>query len=138
MEKKLVDRLKLALGRQLSPEQMANARGESEVITIVAGSDKPMKIDRLEKCSSDKFVRFRQRFSFMTTPDASYGWERPHKGYYPSRTVVEKYNEGGLLVVKQVSDGNLYILGKTVTGFFNPPGKLIGKRGESSRGFLLG
>jgi len=111
MGKNLVDRLKIALGRQLSPKQMANARvrGESEGITI-----------------------------FMTTPDASHGWKRPHKGYYPSKTVVEKYNEKGLLVVKQVSEGNLYISGTTVTRFFNPPGKLIGKKGESSRGFLLG
>ena len=140
MGKNLVDRLKIALRRQLSPKQMANARvrGESEGFTIVAGSDKPMKIDRLEKCSSDEFERFRQIFSFMTTPDASHGWKRPHKGYYPSKTVVEKYNERGLLVVKQVSEGNLYISGKTVTRFFNPPGKLIGKRGESSYGFLLG
>ena len=136
MGKNLGDRLKIALGRQLSPEQMANAKGESEVITIVAGSDKPMKIDRLEKCSSDKFVRFRQRFSLITTPDASHGWKRLHKGYYPSKTVVEKYNEKGLLVVKQVSEGNLYISGKTITRFFNPPGKLIGKKGESSLGFL--
>ncbi len=116
---------------------MANAE-ESEGLTIVAGSDKPMKIDRLEKYSSNKFVRFRQKFSFMITPDASHGWERPHRGYYPSKTVIEKYNKDGLLVIKQVSYGNLYIPGETVTSFFNPPGRLIGKKGESSLGFLLG
>jgi hypothetical protein len=131
MGKKLVDKLKLVLGRQLSPKQMANAREESRKFTIAAhSSDEPMKIDRIERFPSGEFVRFRQRFSYMTTPDASHGWNRPHTNYYPSRTVVEVYDLKGRLKEKTVSDGNLYVGRDHITRVFNPPGRLIGKRGE--------
>ena len=129
MGQKLVNRLKIVLGRQLSLKQMANAivRGESKGSTILC-SNEPKKIDELEKYPSGEFVRFRQRFQYMTTPDASQGMRRPHTGYYPSKTVVEVYDLKGRIKQKTVSDGNLYIGGDHITRIFNPPGRLIGRK----------
>jgi len=129
MGKTLTDRLKIVLGRQLSPKKMANAivRGESKGSTILC-SNEPKKIDEFEKYPSGEFVRFRQRFQYMTTPDASQGMRRPHTGYYPYKTIVELYNSKGRIKQKTVSDGNLYIGGDYITRVFNPPGRLIGKR----------
>jgi hypothetical protein len=128
MGKKLVDRLKLVLGRQLSPKQMANAKGESEGFTIVTCSDEPMKIDELGRYPSGEFVRFRQKFGYMVTLDASHGLEIPHKNYCPSRTVIEVYDLKGRLKEKTVSNGNIYVRRDNIIRVFNPPGRLIGRK----------
>ena len=127
MGKKLVDRLKLVLGRQLSPKKMANARKESEEFEAWLRSDPSKKIDDLEKRNSGEFVRFRQRFQYMTTPDASHGWEQPHTGYYPSKTIKEIYDSKGRLKEKTVA-GCAYNWEGSTTRLFNPPGRLIGKK----------
>jgi len=129
MGKTLTDRLKIALGRQLSPKQMANAKEEIKRVNLLC-SNEPKKIDELEKYPSGEFVRFRQRFQYMTTPDASQGMRRPHTGYYPYKTIVELYNSKGRIKQKTVSDGNLYIGGDHITRVFNPPGRLIGRRSK--------
>ena len=115
MAKKLVDRLKIALGRQLSPKQMANAIEESEEFTTV--TDKSMKIDELKKGPSGEFVRFRQRWSYTTIPDAP-GWEHLHTGYYPSKTIEELYDSKGRLKEKTVSS-LIYNWEGNITRFFN-------------------
>src|SRR3989338_129698 len=104
---KLDERLRVALGRKLTQEQMKNAevKGENKGFTIITGSDKPLNIDRLEKDSSGEFVRFRQRFELMDTPDASEGWAITHTGYYPSKTTMDVYDGDGLLKSRTVSYG---------------------------------
>ena len=129
MTQNLMDKLKIALGRQLSPKQMVNARimKESEGFSFMVESDKPMKIDRLDRFLDETFMRFRQKFSYMITPDASHGEKHSHEGYYSSKTIEEIYDSEGRLEEKTVSNGNLYIGVKTVTKVFNPSGRLIGR-----------
>ena len=127
MGKKLVNRLKIALGRQLSPKQMANAK-EPEKFTIGGYSGGSMKVDKLGIYPSGEFVRFRQRFSHMTIPSASHRLKISHTNYYLSRAVVEVYDLKGCLKEKTVSRRNLYGRGDDTTRLFNPPGRLIGER----------
>lgn len=148
---KLVDKLKIVFGRKLTPEQMKSARirGENEGLKIIAGSDKPLKkIDGLEKHSSGEFVRFRQKFEYMATPDASEGWSRVHRGYYPSKTILEVYDGDGLLKFKEVSDRNLYTSGmgdthslgwgSTTRTVFEPHGSFRGKKIDLGDKFIAG
>ena len=128
MAKKLVDRLEIALGRQLSPKQMANAIEESKGFTIVDGSDSPPKIDKLKICPSGEFVRFRQIFSYMITLDDSHELKNPWTNYYLTKTIVEVYDLEGCLKEKTVSRSNLYGRGDDITRSFNPPGRLIGRK----------
>ena len=127
MAQKLVNKLKLVLGRQLSLKQMANAIEESEAPDLLLRSDESTKIDKLKRCSSGEFVRFRKKFMYMITPDASHGMKRPHTGYYLYKTIVEVYDSKGHLKEKTV-EGCVYDGEGSTTRLFNPPGRLIGRR----------
>ena len=131
MGKKLADILKIALGRQLSPKQMANA---IEASGPWFRSDESMKIDKLKKDASGEFMRFRQKFRYMTTPDASHGMKQPHTGYYPYKTIEEFYDSKGRLKEKTV-EGCIYDGEGSTTRLFNPPGRLIGKKEKVSGRF---
>jgi len=129
MGKKLVDRLKLILRRQLSPKQMANAK-ELGKFNIEIYSGKSTKIE-LRIRPSGGFVRFKQRFDYMESD-----YMPNTKNYYLSRAVVEVYDQKGRIKEKTVSRSDWYGHGDDITRIFNPPGRLIGERGENSRGFF--
>jgi len=124
MRKKLVDILKIALGRQLSPKQMENAE-EFGKFTIGVYSGESTKIE-LGIRPSGEFVKFRERFDYIESD------HMPHtKHYYLSRAIVEVYDSKGRLKEKKVSNSNLYGHGDDITKVFNPPGRLIGERVDS-------
>jgi RecG-like helicase len=126
MAKKLVDRLKIALGRQLSPKKMANAKELGE-FNIMVYSGKSTKIE-LRIRPSGEFVRFKQRFDYMESD-----YIPNTKNYYLSRAVVEVYDSKGRIKEKTVSKNVWGGHGDNITMIFNPPGRLIGERSESSR-----
>ena len=129
---KILDKLKIVLGRKLSPEPMANARlrtgSEQYYFTVSSDTEKPKRIDMLERLLSGEFVRYKQGFEWMTTPDSSYGMERPHTGYYPYGSVRQLYNQNGLLTEKVITSGCLIYSFNSVTRIFNPPGRFIGRK----------
>ena len=129
----IANKLKVALGRKLSREQITNAKlrngPEHNFITVSSDTEKPARIDMLEKLPSGDFVRYRQGFEWMTTPDSSYGMERPHTGYYPYGSVRQLYNQDGLLVEKTISYGSLIFNPyDKKTKVFVPPGRFIGRK----------
>jgi len=126
MTQKLVNRLKIILGRQLSPKQMANAK-ELGKFNIMAYSGKSTKIE-LRIRPSGEFVRFKQRFDYMESD-----YIPNTKNYYLSGAVVEVYDSKGRIKEKTVSRSEWYGHEYNITRIFNPPGRLIGERSESSR-----
>ena len=126
MTQKLIDRLKIVLGRQLSPKKMANAK-ELGKFNIMIYSGKSTKIE-LRIRPSGEFVRFKQRFDYMESD-----YIPNTKDYYLSRAVVEVYDSKGRIKEKTVSRINSYGRGDDIKRTFNPPGRLIGERSESSR-----
>ena len=126
MGKTLIDRLKIALGRQLSPKQMANAK-ELGKFNIMIYSGKSTKIE-LRIRPSGEFVRFKQRFDYMESD-----YIPNTKDYYLSRAVVEVYDSKGRIKEKTVSRSEWNGHEDNITRIFNPPGRLIGERSESSR-----
>jgi hypothetical protein len=124
----LINILKILTGRQLSSEEMANAK-PAERHAHILGSDKPLTIDRLEVLPSGEFLRFKQIFEYMTTPDASHGWNCPHTGYCPSETIESTYDNKGKLTQRIVTTGNLYLASeKTIARKYSPPGRFFGKK----------
>src|SRR3989339_795805 len=72
----LMEKLKVLVGKQLSEKQMRGALPVQEADrTIVLCSDKPKNVDVLKKLENGEYLRFKQNFEFMRTPDISYGWE---------------------------------------------------------------
>ncbi|MBS3086828.1 hypothetical protein J4422_03945 [Candidatus Pacearchaeota archaeon] len=127
----IADKLKVALGRKLSPEKMAGARlrkgPEQYYFTVSSDTEKPRRIDMLERLPSGEFVRYKQGFKWDITPDASGGW--PHEGYYPYGSVRQLYNQDGLLIEKTISHGSLIFNPyDKKTRVFDPPGRFIGRR----------
>lgn len=139
---KIADKLKVALGRKLSTEQMTNARIKSgpdyRYIPVrgVRGSRATKPIDLLEKLSSGEFVRYTQGFKLLETPDASLGWSHSHIDYVPFGSVKKTYDRNGLLTGKVVRRGPLTYSYDKTTKAYSPPGRFIGRKvkQEKSKG----
>mgnify|MGYP001596622458 FL=1 len=95
----LTDRIKKLLGRKINQETIERAKrresDESEERKIEYGliGDNPVIVD--------------SRFEYCTTPDFSYGWARPHTGYYKSKKIKNVYNPDGNLVFRETWTGDL-------------------------------
>ncbi len=125
----IVNGLKLVSGRQLSKKQMdATQPPNEEEDAYCLCSFEPMHVDRLRKLPSGQFVRTLINYRWDTTPDASYGYSQVHSGYYPSKSVTSTYDKNGKLIEREVTLGNIYAGGSSVTREYNPHGRFIGKR----------
>ncbi|HIG94441.1 MAG TPA: hypothetical protein HA283_01515 [Nanoarchaeota archaeon] len=126
----LMEKLKVLVGKQLSEKQMRGALPVQEADrTIVLCSDKPKNVDVLKKLENGEYLRFKQNFEFMRTPDISYGWEIVHTGYYPTKTIRILYDAEGKLKEKSVSNiDNIYLVEDSITRVFEPHGSWCGKR----------
>lgn len=126
------EKLKIANGRKLSSEQMVNARQDSVLngIIIQICSEDGEKEDIITKSVDGTYVRREVDFDYMETPDISHGARIMHRGYYPNRTIVSKYNSTGELTERTISYGGVAnpSFRKPLHELFNPAGSWIGKK----------
>lgn len=138
MKEILLDKVKIALGRKLSPSQKGSAVALSESErwrnyytvgdTFINSNGKPNPIDFLGKNPSGEFVRRRQGFKLETTPDASFGSRILHTNWDPYGSIKELYNEDGLLTEKFEERGALRYSYESTRRVYNPPGRFFGRK----------
>ena len=122
----LTDKIKRLLGRNINQETVERAkRGESDKsierkVDYMLAGDNPVIVD--------------SRFQYATTPDASYGWDIMHRGYYLSKKIRKVYNPEGNLVFRETSTTDLPFLStrsyKVVK--FEPAGSILPRKADST------
>lgn len=104
---KLVEKFKIITGKQLSEKQMVSASPFTKKDNVEAFySSRPEKksISRLE---NGDYVSLKKDFEVETTPDFSYGWDRPHKDYNITKTIASVYDSRGRIKERTIFEGDM-------------------------------
>lgn len=124
---------KIITHRQLSSSQIERARLKPEdekSRPIIVSTQSGKTTNDLCRLGDSSFEWFIQEFEWMKTPDISHGWETPHTGYYPTKTILRKYDNEGRLERKAVDFGGIanFDSRKGYAVIYDPPGSWFGKK----------
>ncbi|MCR4327619.1 MAG: hypothetical protein NUV46_03495 [Nanoarchaeota archaeon] len=95
--------VKIITGRKLSEKKMEIAKKSKESSLMDFNPNKNNRNFYNIFFSGKKFQEKKVKYTFQTTPDASEGMSRLHKGYYAEKIIESTYNIDGMIEKKSTS-----------------------------------